>query len=342
MIYSEVDTGGRTPGQRAVDALRAVLPMSTELHVLGGRGGAVEVKVAGRRFRTCWAGEGWTGDVRPVLEGQSRISVVAARRVSPGARAMLEQAGVGWVDELGNAEISIGPMVISRTRLPETAPVRPSRWTPGFVSVAEAVLCRIEATVAATASATGLSTGTCTNALRTLTDLGLLEAEKRRGRGAGRRVVNPDALLEAYADAAAALASPIQVAVGVTWRDPVVGLRELAPRLLDRNIRWAATGAAAAAAMAPLLTNIGTSVVYIDVSTTSALEMVAKSMGLKPIAGGRLVLRPSPIGWTRDSRRLIDGVFTAPWPRVYVDLRDLGVRGEEAAEHLKEVVRRDG
>ncbi|MGD0836257.1 MAG: hypothetical protein ABSB49_06400, partial [Polyangia bacterium] len=27
------------------------------------------------------------------------------------------------------------------------------------------------------------------------------------------------------------------------------------------------------------------------------------------------------------------------WPRVYADLRHTGVRGEEAAEHLREIVR---
>jgi len=69
------------------------------------------------------------------------------------------------------------------------------------------------------------------------------------------------------------------------------------------------------------------------------LESVARSVDLKPIEGGRLVLRPMPIGWTERSRQLIDGVYLAPWPRVYVDLRTLGVRGEEAAEHLVDVCR---
>jgi hypothetical protein len=35
----------------------------------------------------------------------------------------------------------------------------------------------------------------------------------------------------------------------------------------------------------------------------------------------------------------IDGLRVAPWPRVYVDLQRTGVRGEEAAEHLIEVIR---
>jgi len=33
-----------------------------------------------------------------------------------------------------------------------------------------------------------------------------------------------------------------------------------------------------------------------------------------------------------------EGLVFAPWPRVYTDLRQTGVRGEEAAEHLKEVM----
>ncbi len=322
-----------------MEALRAVLPVSTELAVLAGRDGFSEVKVAGRRLRVGWAGEGWTADVRGFLGSDSRVDVVAARRLSPGARDVLDGAGIGWVDELGNAEISIGSLVVSRTGRPEVTPVRPPRWTPGFVSVAEAILCGIEATVSATTAATGLSTGTCTNGLRTLTDLALLETDIRRGRGSGRRVIDSDALLAAYADAATALSSPDQVAVGVTWRDPIKGLSDLAPRLRSRNIPWVATGAVAAAVMAPLLTNVGTAVVYVDAPTVPALERVARTLDLKPIEGGRLMLRPMPIGWTTSSRKLIEGIFVAPWPRVYVDLRKLGVRGEEAADHLVEVCR---
>jgi len=33
------------------------------------------------------------------------------------------------------------------------------------------------------------------------------------------------------------------------------------------------------------------------------------------------------------------GIRVVPWPRVYADLRLVGVRGEDAAEHLREVMR---
>ena len=34
-----------------------------------------------------------------------------------------------------------------------------------------------------------------------------------------------------------------------------------------------------------------------------------------------------------------EGIHVAPWPRVYADLRLVGVRGEEAAEHLRDRMR---
>ena len=60
---------------------------------------------------------------------------------------------------------------------------------------------------------------------------------------------------------------------------------------------------------------------------------------LRPIAGGRLTLRPFPTVTVRRLASEIGGLHVAPWPRVYADLRTFGVRREEAAEHLLEVIR---
>jgi len=88
-----------------------------------------------------------------------------------------------------------------------------------------------------------------------------------------------------------------------------------------------------------LLTNVTSAVVYVDAGTIPALEMVARRADLDPIEGGRLTLRPLPTASVRHLAELVDGLRVAPWPRVYVDLRDTGVRGEVAAEHLREVRR---
>ena len=88
--------------------------------------------------------------------------------------------------------------------------------------------------------------------------------------------------------------------------------------------------------LAPQLTTIGAVEVYVDAETMAGLAAVAAGPELKPIEGGRLTLRPMPTRCVRHLARELDGLWVAPWPRVYVDLRAIGVRGEEAAEHLLE------
>ena len=104
------------------------------------------------------------------------------------------------------------------------------------------------------------------------------------------------------------------------------------------RVEWAVTGAVAAEALAPYLTSVTSAEVYVSADTVLGLEAAAGAAGLKSVEGGRLVLRPFP---TRSTDRLatrVGGLRVAPWPRVYVDLGHGGVRGEDAAEHLKEVV----
>lgn len=105
----------------------------------------------------------------------------------------------------------------------------------------------------------------------------------------------------------------------------------------DAKLRWAATGAAAAAVIAPYLTLVTSAEVYIEADTIAALEAAARLAGLRPVEGGRLTLSPFPTVAVRELGTQRDGLRIAPWPRVYVDLRKAGVRGEEAAEHLREI-----
>lgn len=210
---------------------------------------------------------------------------------------------------------------------------------PAVLAVAEALLCGTRATVGAVERATGLSTGSCTTALRVLTDLGLLAADARRGRESARRVVDADELLDAYALAAAALPPKARLEAGVTWQDFLAGLEETGRRWDKAGTAWAATGTAASLVIAPFLTSAGTAVAYVDATTPAGLQAVAEEAGLRPIDGGRLTLLPFPTVTSRLLAEEVDGLRVAPWPRGYADLRPTGVRGEEAAEHLREVVR---
>jgi len=323
--------------QRAIDAILGVLPPSARDTVIGsGRSG---VTLGGRHLYVRWVGEGNLGDVKAVIgDHDPRPDVVVGRQLSRGARDAASEAGIGWVDETGAAEIAVGQVIISRSGRPPTAIERPKRWTPAVLAVAEALLCDTKATVAETRSATGLSAGSCTSALRFLTDQGLLEATARRGRGSARRVPDERRLLDAYAVAAAVTPESVSLTVGTTWRDPVAGLVEVGTEWDGAGVRWAATGLAAASALAPLITTITSTEVYLAVTTIIGLESTAAVVGLRPIDGGRLTLRPFPTVTVNRMANELAGLRVAPWPRVFVDLRKAGVRGEEAAEHLREVI----
>ena len=323
---------------RAEQAVLDVLPPSVRAEATDNdsSGGFV---IGGRGIQVVWVGEGNLGDLRRVLADPPPYpDIVVGRRLSPGAREALAKAGVSWVDETGAAEVALGTIIISRTGHPTRHSAEPRRWTSAALAVAESLLCGTTATVASTRSATGLSTGSCTSALRTLTELGLLEVDAARGRGAGRRLEDVHALLAAYCTAADALKGPVSLQIGVMWRDPVAGLQQTGGTWTTRQVGWCATGAVAAAVIAPHLTSIGTTEVYIDTDTVAGLEAAAAEAGLRPIEGGRLSLRPMPTQGVRRLSQDAGGLRVAPWPRVYADLHAVGVRGEEAAEHLLEVI----
>lgn len=321
--------------RRTYDALIHTLPRSVEVRP----GDGDYVLINGTPLRVRWVGEGWLRDIRPVVtESPDRPDIVVARRMSPGARDALAEAGIGWVDETGAAEIVEGPIVVARSGRPTKAEQRIERWTPAVLAVTEALLKGTNATVAETGRATGLSTGSCTNALRYLTEQGFLVADAERGPSSARRIADFDLLLDAYAAAVADAPAAPSLKVGVTWRDPAVGLAEAGAKWDATSCDWVCTGAVAASVIAPYLTSVTTADVYVDANTITGLEAVAANAGLQPVEGGRLTLRPFP---TVTSRRLSirkERLRLAPWPRVYADLRLVGVRGEEAAEHLREVM----
>ena len=325
---------------RMLTALIAVLPPAARVRRASRRATATAVTVNGEPVSVAWVGEGRLTDVRAIAQaGHGRPDVVVARYLSPGARAALSEAGIGWVDETGAAEIATGSIVVAREGKPAPAVQRPARWTPGVLAVAEAALCGTAPTTMAVQAATGLSTGSCVNALKVLTELGLLEAEARRGRDSGRRVADADRLLDAYATAATELAPVAELEVGIAWRDLADGVRSVAKKWAAAGIRYAVTGRLAADHLAPYLTSVPTADIYISADARPGLEVAARAAGLRPLAGGRLVLRPFPTVAVDRLATEVDRLRLAPWARVYVDLLASDVRGEDAADHLREIVR---
>ena len=326
--------------RRSEVAVAAVLPPSVRVRRGREEGHSIDLALSGEPVRVTWLGEGGLRQARELIaDSKNRPDIAVARLMSPGAREALSAAGIGWVDETGAAEIARGSLIVSRSGHRPPSPRKPPHWTPAVLAVAEALLCGGRATVGAMQETTALSAGSVTNALRTLTNLGLLSADAGRGRYSARRLRDPDRLLDAYAGAAAELMPTLHLPVGVTWRDPVAGLSEAGRQWNRAGVAWAATGVLAASVLAPYLTTVTTSEVYVDERTRARLEWLAGQAGLRPIAGGRLILRPFPTVTAARLASVTGGLKLVPWPRAYADLRVSGVRGEEAAENLREMMR---
>lgn len=94
---------------------------------------------------------------------------------------------------------------------------------------------------------------------------------------------------------------------------------------------------AATAVQAPYLTDVAPLEVYLAGRSSSDLRLAARTADLSELQGGRLLLRLSPGPVTaRLSSREARALRCVPWPRTYADLRVIGVRGEEAADHLRD------
>lgn len=284
-----------------------------------------------------WLNLGWPRQVQEMLDRPDHPDVVVARELSPGAIELLRGVDLSWVDLRGAADIHLnGLLIFIRSEARSPAPKGALVWTPATLAASEALLDGTPGTVAEIVEATGMSPSTSAGALKVLQKEGLLIAQASRGRNARRSVVNKGDLLEAYAATAARLRSLEATRVGVMWRNPVRGARDLGQRLSDIGVPWSVTGALAADMLAPLLTEAEPWEMYVDGRSAAELRQIAREAGLRELAGGRLLLRPFPTPAKDRLSTRVDGVALAAWPRVFSDLRMTGVRGEEAAEHLRE------
>lgn len=329
--------------RRAESALRAALPTDVDVVVVADSPARdLDVHVGGGSVRVRWLPVGWPREVEATLNARRRPDVVVAPIMSPGARSAAERAGVGWLDETGAANISLSkPIVIVKTDGTPRVPLESKvGWRRSTLAVCEALIAgTAQGTVNSVVAATGLSLGSATSALKFLETQGYLESSASRGPSAERRIVDRDLLLDGYATAAARLRVPTAVQVGVLWRDPAVDVVS-AGRMWDaQGITWAMTSALSASLLAPFLTEPAPLEVYVEGRTPGDLHRVAQAAGLSAIAGGRLTLRPFPTSaGSVVTAEVAPGAHSVLWPRAFADLRVVGVRGDEAAEHLREVM----
>lgn len=335
---------------RVRNATSAALPRGVRVAVESGQAQAVptfHVTIhAGsgeHRFLAGWAGEGWPADVQRLTAAASEVDVVFARQLSRGAKEWLLAHQRGWVDETGNANVSLstGLIIVREAPTRQVTVETPGKWTRTMLAAAEGVLAGVTPTVEAIEAAAGVSRGASANALARMEKLGLLHRSRgTRGRGSARSVVGHDSFIDEYAAAAAIhRLSQRVIRIHRLWKDPLETFAsEIGPALNRSSESWAVTGVAASILLAPYVSDVAVVELYVDDDLFANPDLLADVLGGRVVDRGQLIevrALPTPLS---AKGPIVSGIHVALPARVYADLMAVGGRSAEAAHHLRETV----
>jgi len=271
-----------------------------------------------------------------------RDFILVAERTSQGAREILEANGVAYVDGLGNASIRL-PGVFVRTGsfsggavIVDQTPVR-ARLAGKAGLVAQALLLDRDRSwrIADIAAKAGVSTGMAHRVLARLESAGIMAAEGRGPRKV-RRVTNPAALLDLWADEERERGAR-RTAAFVLTRPGTRTAALLSERLGGAGITHAITGIAAGAILAPVFTSVPVTQVRVT-AAIPASEALKALEARQAEEGSNLVIVQGADDAELRFRREVDGIWLAADTRIYLDsLRDPR-RGKEQAQVFRESV----
>ena len=268
------------------------------------------------------------------------VPLVAAEELSPGAKDLLRQEGIAYFERRGTLYLRWRRWIID-IRQVESKASRPKQGAMNLFTGARAgvVLAVLHSRgqwmqvneLAVLAQTTGF---TCSKVLQELELLEWCESEGT-GRARRRRLVKPNALLDAWADA-----WPPKKERRTHWYcfvPPTAGgvQRHLAGALQasQPTFPWAFTGAAPANAYAPLLTAVGDSEIIVPMGHAARL---AERLALEPAEKGynvTLIERESSSLLFRDNDA--HGLWNASPYIVYLDLLNGRGRNKELAKNVR-------
>lgn len=306
----------------------------------------MEIGGAVRRLESIWFGQGWPSDLDALSDVPApwpRQLVATARRFSPGALERLSELGANWADETGRAYIE-GPnglLVVREPRYEEQRErTKAFGWSPSAEQVGELLLTRSKEAISGrdVAELTGWSHAQVSNVLRRFDEEGWTKKDgAARGRYSTRTVVEPGALLEAWA-AFAGNAERESVLAHRVLREPMAFLHaELAPAL-SGSLAWGCSGWAGLEVAAPFATAVPVLQIYVEWAALidGRLREVMLKLSLRAVDEGARVefraAKPALLALVWEPR----GMRTVSSPRLYADLHALGGRGEDAAQHVRE------
>lgn len=296
-----------------------------------------------RSIRVIVAGMGRTDQVMAAIDAARSmpgLSVIAARRFTKRGIEALETADANYMDDSILRFKMAQPPTFIRVQEPPPRRDVPRETGLRLCGAAGGVALALlsdparEWKVSELASVSKVSLGTAQNTVVALEEAGLLE---RFGRGPAtrRRVTDPAALLDRYAQDA--LADRKVAGRGfVLAGDPIATMRDVADRVHENapGVAILFTGTATAQLLAPHLTGVTNYEAW--VLTPHRPDYVLDAAGALPVEEGAnlTLLRGSfaalGVGVSFHGSIPLASVF-----RVYVDALADPVRGEEVAEHLR-------
>lgn len=279
---------------------------------------------------------------RVQLEGLAREDstidqkMVWAESLSEGARKSLEDLDIGYFDGSGSISLKLDRHHI----LIDRPPIKPlwrevgTIFTPERARVLHALLLGWDSwrTGVDLAEVSGASPNTVSILLRELEKRGMVQSEGN-GRSVRRQLVQPDALLDAWANHWAEGKRRKTRWFAFAQNPANLALR-LASRLLQDDDEWAFTGQYAANCVTPLLTAVNGFAIIVPVGMAEAF---AEDLELKRADKGFNVTLHECEDFALQHRiQLPDrhGFFASPVIQ-YLELANEGGRSKELANELK-------
>ena len=259
--------------------------------------------------------------------------VVVAAETTARAREILSEAGICLVDGLGNVRLDLPGLVM---RIAGTGRVgrsaAPTRLSGKSGLVAQAMLLDPDASwhVADLKDICGVSAGLVHRVLRRLEGEGVVET---RGTGPAktRRLSNPAALLDLWAEEQRDRPSRLPAFMLAPTTDHLIG--SLCSGLEAIGVEYALTGAAAADRIAPLVTNVAVTEVWLD--SRADMPDLCTRVGATPVGAGANVVFLQERDNGPLAFRTCEDVWTANLFRLYLDVRRDPRRGVEQGAHLR-------
>lgn len=298
------------------------------------------------KLRVAWAGNGWPSDVRQMIAEYPGSwptgLVVAAHRISPGARELLEAREANWADESGNAHIVAPGIFVDREVALETEPMRNFSWSASAIAVGEALLAKEWQTGVSTTELATLvqwSPAQVSQVLQSFDAQGwTIKYGPQRGSHARREIVDPEGLLDAWAGVVVAR-QPDPRLSHRALRSPLEFLEGELSESLNGHVRWALSGWAAAHKLAPISDAVPSLQIYVhEDDFIGPLNRAIGDAGLADVAEGGKVAFLSAHPSVLSIAQLTSVAPNVSSPRVYADLLAIGGRAHDAAAHLKEGV----